>query len=444
MGKISLSRVVGAAGAAARGYVKGDAMRRDREQDEEDRRMRRESHEITLKRAQREDAAATRAEADNIALRNAAVPAAVTLANDVPNDDDGNPMPAVPQHRVETGEGVQRFDTREQADAAAAAHNDPVALSNRVSTTLAAQGKPTEALQYQEQASKFADAKWERDLREAMGKGHTGIAEFLTRTQAGPLKGKSFKAVPSEDGSSVTYHMVGEDGTSQPTPYTLPNDQKGVIQAGYQLSRISPEVRYKHMVDEDRRTAAAEAKERDIALRERLLTEVRIPQAEATIALRGAQAAAAEARATRAGAGGSDSTSREERLRWTSLHAEAGRRLSEANKSLNTLRGDPVFMAQSAKPGSQQARQLADLQADVEQHKSDREMYGGLLAGSQGAKAREERAGGKEAPAPGKPGTGKPDGTRANPFRPASKAEYEKLPPGAHYIHPTKGPQVKG
>jgi len=68
---------------------------------------------------------AQRVEQDRARLADAAKPAVVGEASDLTHDDDGNPMPAVPRFRLESGTGVQRFDTKEQADAAAAGYNAP-------------------------------------------------------------------------------------------------------------------------------------------------------------------------------------------------------------------------------------------------------------------------------------------------------------------------------
>lgn len=307
------------------------------------------------------------------------------------------------------------------ADKAAAKANEPGAQAERIASTLRSQGKVTEAMKYQEAAQKFADAQWDRDVRQAMTRGHEGIAEMLTKSEAGPFAGKMVRAVPNPDGKTVTYNIVGPDGSMTPTPYTFPADEKGIIQAGYGLSRIDPEVRYRHMVEEDKLAAENKRKDADLKLRERNLDEVKVPLAEARIGLSQAQATAAEAKAEAAAAkaaagGGTEKVDRENRMRWTTLHGEAGRRLSDANKALRALVSDPSFMVFANKKGSPQAQQLEEVRSDIETYKKDRELYGELLAGEAGKMAKAAREGGAAAPAPAPaPGgaTKVPPGTQA-------------------------------
>lgn len=393
---------------------------------------------------------AERIKGDRAALADAVRPATVTQPQDVAMDDDGNPMPAAPSFEVSIpGQMGQRLDTRQAADAAAAQQNTPEAQAQRVSLAMMERGKPVEAMEFQSKAQKFADERWDRVLREAVPRGHAGLAEVMTRA-GGPFAGKQVQAVPSPDGKTVTYAEVTPEGL-KPTPFTFTADEEGVVRAGYALSRISPEARYKVMVDEDKRTAAAKVKERELDLKERHLTDVQMPLAEARGALATSQATAAEARATLAQAkaeaarkgGGDDKVSREKRLRWTSMHAESGRRLSDANKALSALTSGPggaVFAVRAKQPGTPEAKQLADLQAEVQGYKEERALYGELLAGSQGKKAKEEREAAKGTAAPA---AGKKLGSRASPHQPADKTAYEKIPKGDHYMHPTKGLQVK-
>lgn len=79
--------------------------------------------------------------------------------------------------------------------------------------------------------------------------------------------------------------------------------------------------------------------------------------------------------------GKGDGVSREERLRYTSLFNESGRRMSDIQKSINTLRRDPMYSM--AKPGSPQKQELDDLQAQLKTYQEERSLYGRLLSGSQ-------------------------------------------------------------
>lgn len=96
-----------------------------------------------------------------------------------------------------------------------------------------------------------------------------------------------------------------------------------------------------------------------------------------TLALR--QDARSERADKRAGSG---SPSREERLRYTTLYGEAGRRMSEATKTMNTLLRDRDFMRKARKPDSVEAQQLAGLRAEIEGYRSERATYQQYLVDS--------------------------------------------------------------
>lgn len=137
----------------------------------------------------------------------------------------------------------------------------------------------------------------------------------------------------------------------------------------------------------------------------------------------------AKANQTRAGAlqtralsgGAAGNPSREDRIRYTSLFNDAGRRLGEANRTLTTLQKNTLFMAQARNPDSDQARQLQDLRDSISKYEEERTQYQGLLAGSQAPKGKEA------APATPKPAAGQP-------AQPTSQAEYDALPKGARYM----------
>lgn len=82
-------------------------------------------------------------------------------------------------------------------------------------------------------------------------------------------------------------------------------------------------------------------------------------------------------------AGASGQPTREERLRYTSLFSEAGRRIAENQKALSTLQRDPIFMMNAKKPGTEESKQLQELRDAIKSHNEERSLYQGLLAGSQ-------------------------------------------------------------
>lgn len=73
--------------------------------------------------------------------------------------------------------------------------------------------------------------------------------------------------------------------------------------------------------------------------------------------------------------------SREERLRYTSLFSEAGRRMSDAQKALSALRKDPLYA--TAKPGTPQHQEMEELRGTITQLGEERKTYQSMLAGSQ-------------------------------------------------------------
>jgi hypothetical protein len=413
----------GALGGFAAGLLVGvdRGIQRKREQEIEDQKLAREQERYDADKRERDQRYA-----DNMALREAAAPVEVkngatvtglssgtttydnadVAASDVRQarslGEGGTPMQqgqdpsqfALSQPVSATPAPVvngSAFGNAGDAGAAAAALNTPEAMAGRVATALQKQGKPTEALQFQQMAQKYADTQWDRELREAMAKGHQGLAQFMTRSQGGVFAGKNITAVPSADGKTVTYSVVNADGTVTPTPYTLPNDQNGVIAAAYQLAKIDPETRYRHMVEEDKRAKENDRKDQDLKLRERTLDEVKVPAAEAKVALSQAQAALAEAKATAGGKNAQDKTDSEDRKRWTTLLDESGRRLSDSNKALRTLQRDPVFMARANKQGSPESLELQGLRDDVKRYDQDRATYQELLSRGGGAAARPAR-----------------------------------------------------
>ena len=113
-----------------------------------------------------------------------------------------------------------------------------------------------------------------------------------------------------------------------------------------------------------------------------------------------------QARAEKAGQGGG-APGREERMRWTALVTDARRRMEDTNKTLRSLQADPIFMVNARRPGTPEAERLEILKSDLQQYQQDHTMWTGLLAGPEGAKAREDQGGG------GKPKPGaKPDPTK--------------------------------
>lgn len=102
----------------------------------------------------------------------------------------------------------------------------------------------------------------------------------------------------------------------------------------------------------------------------------------AQIAARGEQDRKTEGVKTRTTSAANNVT-REERLRYTSLFSDAGKRMSEAQQALTKLQSDPAFMVFANKPGSPQAQQLQTLNDAIKSYADERRTYQALLAQSQ-------------------------------------------------------------
>jgi hypothetical protein len=128
--------------------------------------------------------------------------------------------------------------------------------------------------------------------------------------------------------------------------------------------------------------------------------------------------AAADAAERRSANGGV--VSREERIRYTSLFSDAGRRLGEAQKALNALRKDPMYKI--AEKGSPQFQEIEDLRANIKGYEEERRLYQSMLAGSQGGAPRDEPA--------------------SQPTAASSGAAVPTLPKGARQIGTSGGKPV--
>lgn len=140
------------------------------------------------------------------------------------------------------------------------------------------------------------------------------------------------------------------------------------------------------------------------------------------------------------GAGDDGNPSREERLRYSSLFTDAGRRMGEAQRAISTLQRDPDFArAVRRNPSGPEALQLQSLQGDLKSYQDERTLYQGMLAGSQKAGPGLARQLPKTGPAP----TSATSTAPSVPLQIKSKAERDALPKGAEYIAPDGQKYVK-
>jgi hypothetical protein len=257
-----------------------------RYQDEQERLKKKDQMDQETHDAQMEAAADAKTErkqklVNEKALRDAAAPVAVTQGADVSGisgngpaqydsvdvaasdarqattmaDATGNAAPAVTVAPKFAAGGI-RFDDPAAAQAAATAANAPQARQQRMQTAMEQTGDFAGAaslrssnLQAQAAQQTLSDSIWKHDLGAAMQMGHDGLADLVSKSEAGPMSGHSIKAVPSPDGKTVTYNKVGADGTMTPTNLTFSNDQAGIAQAAYMLDKtVTPEHRVEYAI----------------------------------------------------------------------------------------------------------------------------------------------------------------------------------------------------
>lgn len=138
---------------------------------------------------------------------------------------------------------------------------------------------------------------------------------------------------------------------------SMRNDPSVMREAGLESGQISP------------KEAATMAGSADIA---KLRMELQGENNETKRLLIDAQIRALEAKAAAAGNKSDGNINREERIRYTTLFTDAGRRLGEAQKALAKVM-----------PGRAGDAERAQLTEAINQYKSERDLYQGMLAGSQ-------------------------------------------------------------
>lgn len=154
------------------------------------------------------------------------------------------------------------------------------------------------------------------------------------------------------------------------------------------------------------------------AMRKGVDTDSKIEERSGRLELGAAKLDAATARAQAAAAakgGPGGAVTREERLRYTSLFQDAGRRAGEVQKAITALQKDPEFARGLRRdPNGPQAAQLAELRDALKIHNDERATFQGLLSGSQAtgkpvSLANAEPKGGKPGARPPAPAAAKPD-----------------------------------
>ena len=237
------------------GYIDADKDAKKLARDEEDRALRNEAARLQL------DEAKSNA-ADKKTLRLAGAPVAMTEGaggmlkpEAMDNRDVGLPENAtLPNQGLQEGGfnvAGKSFADRGMADAAVQAANTPQAVGKRTAAALYGMGKPGEAMQLEASAKQaemtdiqLGNAKWRAELGGAMAGGHDKMAELVTKTEVGILKGQKAQVIRKGDGM-VSYGTIDKDGKVTAVPgLTFPDTQDGVAMAGFMLDKeVTPKDR---------------------------------------------------------------------------------------------------------------------------------------------------------------------------------------------------------
>jgi len=224
-----------------KGYQNHKQTERDNAEHDEDR---------AYKRSVREREQKQWAEQDNLkaSMRMAVDPATVEpnmeKAQEQDNRDVGLPGEAAPTQNGFRVKGALMADLG-SAQKAADAHNVPDAQMTRMSQALTTAGKPMEAQQMRAGARQETEAQ-RAHINKLYDEQLNGVdsfdalGQFITKSK-GDGQGGALQAKPvlNADGKTVTLHKVNPDGTTVPTPYTFPNDARGLMQAKAMLSKAA-------------------------------------------------------------------------------------------------------------------------------------------------------------------------------------------------------------
>lgn len=374
---------------AGTGYLGAENQRRDRARQDKVDQQNTALYDVRMRRENGLLDDADRLRVDNTTLRTAAQPIApvqdgsggMLKADDMDNRDVGLPENAgrpngglsLANFRV----GQQSFSGKGEADAAAAKLNTPQASAMRLADAQRKIGDVAGANKTITNESARAADQMLKDIGLGLGQGGWGgFTEALSKS-----------AADQTDYSHVINPATGKVDITQ-------TDRKtggSRIVGSYDDNDTGK-------LDAFKITASLVAKKTDVAFahqadRLKNARADRKPDIEEgyKTGVLDAKGAALDAKAALASAKGAGVPNREERLRYTSLFQDAGRRAGEAQKALTSLQKDPMYSM--AKEGSPQYTELQGLREAIKSHQEERTLYQGMLAGSQG-----------EAPAPGAAG----------------------------------------
>ena len=295
---------------------------------------------------------------------------------------------------LSAGKGASRIYTDlAQADKAMADYGTSKAFTGRLADAYSANGQPMKGIELQRDQQKY-DREQQQFMATAQQEGYAQTARALVTgdvnavakayNSQGNQKVEGLKSTPKEidlpgygkvksfDYEGVT---VNADGTKM--PFKINSHEANMAMMKYpELMKMQLDGN-KAGDNNEYRAGLLDARGREIGLKGELGV---------------ARLAAQQAK------GSNDGTSKEERLRYTSLFNESGRRMGEAQKSLSALQRDPMYSL--AKPGSAQYEEMQGVRGSIKQLGEERSMYQSMLAGSQsgiqGGKANPTEAAMKE------------------------------------------------
>lgn len=344
------------------GYLNGQQRQEEQKRIDEDRGMRKQEFDARMDAANREKESSVR-------LANAATPMKATEVTDI---DPNNP--AAPRRTSFSLSDGRSVGTREEADAAAKDYNAPEATDRRIGLAMAQSGKPLQAKQYEN-----AVTQGKRDTARFTQEQHD-----VARKMADEGVFDSVKALRTGNGAGFA------DAFNKNGNFKI-EGQPEVVKENREIPGIGTVPTYTakfNLVHPDGKVTTETRNSHDLAMQTMPYEKAIEMQRKGTDSDNKAtyQSGLLDARErvlAAKEASGSGQPSREERLRYTSLFSDAGRRLSEAQKALVTLQKDPSFSRKSAKPGTPEAQQLQDLQETIKSHRDERTLYQGMLSGSQ-------------------------------------------------------------
>lgn len=279
--------------------------------------------------------------------------------------------------------GLGNQITTEKQDATTL--NSPAAQAQRIGLAYGAAGKPLEAMQYQKSVDDIEQAKKDRFAKlQAEGATRTARAMvsgdttevFRTFNAQGKSKLKAEPTVTTEDVDipgvgKVKNHIYSGtiiDENGQEKPFTMSSHDANMALMPYKDMMTMQSNGLKVVNDNNYKTGMLGAAQ--------------------------TSAEAAKTRAERPGnSAASGQPSREERLRYTSLFQDAGRRAGEVQKAIGALQKDPLFsMAAKNNPNGPEATELKGMKDSLKQYNEERTLYQSMLAQSQSSGATTESA----------------------------------------------------